>query len=227
MDAIKYGILYDMYQEGIKSETKESLQIPNSVKYGEFIDVNGEMFLLTNLRALFHDADRFENQSLKEWYNDSSEAQEIISAHSNVFMAKMDIATARQFNRTRISLQELSRRYVNGKKEPFEIYLSKAVVKASPYVYVEENISTDPLEEEIISVEIGVEKLMDMTIEMYLDLIKKGVPAEEARRVIPVGAYTKVWSSFLPEHMDNFYKLRTDGHAQSEIQKLAFAMQKI
>jgi thymidylate synthase (FAD) len=196
------------------SRASREYGLADVVRFGEFVDHEGETYLLTNFRALLSDSVRLKDESIAEIFNHSELEQQIIKSNSNVFMAKMDIATARQFNRSRIMLQELSRRYVNGKKEPFEIYLSEPVKQSNASVFVDNNAEA----------EVNALEYCNLGIELYLKLLKDGVPAEEARRVIPVGAYTKIWSSFLPRNMKNFYDLRLDIHAQNEIRLLAKAM---
>lgn len=198
----------------------EKAKVPAVLKYGEFIPHNGEDYLLTNFRALLSDSVTIENDSIASLFNTEEEC-EIIKKYSNVFMTKMDIVSARQHNRHRISLQELSRRYVNGKKEPIEIYLSDAVKnsKAAITPFKHGNI--------INPYEIQAERYCELGIELYLSLIEDGVPAEEARRVIPIGSYTKIWSAFLPSQLENYYGLRLDSHAQEEIRKIAKAMKEM
>ncbi len=216
MDTI-FGLYADALDQDDASYAA-SRTSPDIVTFGEFIDDNGSVYLLTNYRALLADSRRFNDDSIALIFNETSEEQRIIRENSNVFMAKMDMATARQFNRTRIMLQELSRRYVNGKKEPFEIYLSPTVESSEVMINI-----IDMFDENGIAT-VDARKYCEAGIELYLALLKDGVPAEEARRVIPIGAYTKIWSSFLPRNMSNFYDLRLDSHAQTEIRLLAQAM---
>lgn len=56
---------------------------------------------------------------------------------------------------------------------------------------------------------------------LYSDLILSGVAPEQARMVLPQASYTSwYWTGSLASWA-RFYKLRTDSHAQSEIQELA------
>lgn len=58
-------------------------------------------------------------------------------------------------------------------------------------------------------------------IELYEDLIAKGISPEQARFVLPQGIMTEwVWTGSLLA-FSRFYNLRTDSHAQKEIQELA------
>ena len=58
-------------------------------------------------------------------------------------------------------------------------------------------------------------------IRMYESMIADGIAPEQARFVLPQGVYTEwVWTGSLLAFA-RFYKLRTDSHAQKEIQDLA------
>ena len=92
-------------------------------KYGEILD--SSKGLLTNFRAIVYDVEtkRLSKNWLKHF--NTEEECEIIAKHFKVFKHKMDIRSARQFIRHSTAVwQELSRRYVSGKKVPFEFYIS-------------------------------------------------------------------------------------------------------
>ena len=58
-------------------------------------------------------------------------------------------------------------------------------------------------------------------LEAYESMIKNGVAAEQARLILPQGVMTEwVWTGSLLAFA-RFYNLRTDPHAQKEIQDLA------
>ena len=46
-------------------------------------------------------------------------------------------------------------------------------------------------------------------------------------KIIPQSAYTQIWGAFMPNQLDNYFKLRLDKHAQWEIQQTAIAMQEL
>ena len=95
----------------------------NIYKYGQKVE-NGK-YLLTNLRALVNDIGL---EASKEFYNTDENEIAIIKKHFKVFKHKMDIRSARQFMRhTTAVWQELSRRYVSGKKVPIEFYISDKI----------------------------------------------------------------------------------------------------
>jgi len=55
----------------------------------------------------------------------------------------------------------------------------------------------------------------------YTDLLKRGVPREQARIVLPLSVYTEyIWTASL-QGIAHFCALRCDSHAQSEIRRYA------
>ncbi len=45
--------------------------------------------------------------------------------------------------------------------------------------------------------------------------------------IIPQSAYTQIWGAFMPNQLDNYFKLRLDKTSQQEIQQTAIAMQEL
>lgn len=181
-------------------------------KYGEIVHGG---YLLTNLRALIAcvgpDADN------PVFFNTPTECQ-LIAQYFHVFKTDIDLATARQFMRHRASWQELSRRYVSGKKLPFEFYTSPKLANVvSRYTF------TTP-DGHHISVDITTEQLTQACLNHYDTALTSSVKPEEARRCIPQSMMTTVWSAWQPAQLANLFKLRCDPHAQSEINQLCTAM---
>lgn len=176
-------------------------------KYGEYI---GNKYLLTNLRALISDIGPEESLN---YLNTSPEEIQIIKDNFKVFLFNIDLPTRAQMVRHRCSWQELSRRYVSGKKQPFEFYVSPKMAD---------------LEHE--SCDFGsysTEWIIQTCIDHYNYAIASGVKPEEARRILPQAMMTTIWGAFLPTQLDNFYTLRLDSHAQREIRLVAEAMKGI
>jgi len=178
-------------------------------KYGEFVE-DGK-YILTNLRALVADV----GDRASEFLNTEDECT-IIAKYYKVFKAKIDVATRTQYIRHRVSWQELSRRYVSGKRAPFEFYISPKMINSSSV-----NILNDELDE------IQYTDLISQCVSAYDEAIARGVKPEEARRALPQSMYTTIWSAWLPTQLDSFYTLRLDSHAQSEIRELAQAMKDV
>lgn len=170
--------------------------IPNTVKYGQPVYTEKDLYILTNLRALLEDYEvlkGFLNVDIREWYNETEEEQQIIKDNFFVFKTKSTIRTIRQLVRHRsASFQELSRRYTSIDKVPLEFY-SEASFKT----------------EEINAVK------------RYEQLISEGYPKEEARDILPVSLYSTLWMAWQPQGLQKFLDLRTKKSAQKQIRKLA------
>ena len=187
----------------------------NTLKYGEFIYVDDNEYLLTNYRALVYDVENMNlNKDILKHFNTQEEC-EIIKQHFKVFLYKVDLPTRSQMVRHRISWQELSRRYVSGSRVPFEYYVSDKMKFISIHKDDESDIHFDS------------DDFNRICEERYYQALEKGVKPQEARRVIPQSAYTQIWGAFMPNQLDNYFKLRLDKHAQWEIQQTAIAMQEL
>ena len=177
-------------------------------KFGEL--VADEQYLLTNLRALI--ADVGPEESLK-YLNTSPEEIQIIRDNFKVYLFNVDLATRAQMVRHRCSWQELSRRYVSGKKTPFEFYISEKLKGI-------EHESCD-------FGKYSTEYIIQTCIDHYNYAIATGVKPEEARRILPQAMMTTIWGAFQPTQLANFFTLRLDSHAQREIRLVAEAMKEI
>ena len=178
-------------------------------KFGEQV---GD-YLLTNLRALI--ADVGPEESLN-YLNTTPEEIQIIKDNFKVFLFNVDLATRAQMVRHRCSWQELSRRYVSGKKQPFEFYISekmKGVI--SEHFDDESNFFFD------------TKDVIRICIEHYDEAIAAGVKPEEARRILPQAMKTTIWGAFQPAQLANFFTLRLDKSAQREIRTVAEAMKEL
>ena len=70
-------------------------------------------------------------------------------------------------------------------------------------------------------------KLMDDIADVYRYLLDKGIPAEDARFVLPNAAATKIIVTMNLRELKHFFKLRTCNRAQWEIRALAIEMLKL
>ena len=178
-------------------------------KFGEQV---GD-YLLTNLRALISDVGPEESLN---YLNTTPEEIQIIKDNFKVFLFNVDLATRAQMVRHRCSWQELSRRYVSGKKQPFEFYISekmKGVI--SEHFDDESNFFFD------------TKDVIRICIEHYDEAIAAGVKPEEARRILPQAMKTTIWGAFQPAQLANFFTLRLDKSAQREIRTVAEAMKEL
>ena len=191
------------------------LRLLNCFKYGESIlGEDDDSYLLTNLRALMADV----GDQADQFFNTEEECA-IIAKHFKVYQAKIDIATRTQYIRHRVSWQELSRRYVSGKKSQFEFYISpKMQYQESTFV---SGLGADSLCEYEINT---TRSIIRDCVSHYDAAIANGVKPEEARRILPQNMYTTIWSAWQPSQLDSYLALRTDKHTQVEHRELAEAM---
>lgn len=208
-------------------------------KFGEFIEDSGRPYLLTNYRALVYD---FEERTLNmdeetknsllpnylKLFNTADEC-EIISKHFKVFNYKVDLPTRSQMVRHRASWQELSRRYVSGKRAPFDFYISEKMKRVNSTLEIEVFYEKeDGSETETTAQKHNTtEDVIQICLNHYNQALEDGVKPEEARRIIPQAAYSQIWAAFMPLHLENYFKLRLDSHAQWEIRKTAEAMKEL
>ena len=189
--------------------------IPDCLTFGEIISYNNKKYLLTNLRALLQDlgwtTDYKKAQELSEkYFNTSEEDIEIIKKFYKVYKVKMDIATSKQWNRHNFHLQELSRRYVSGKKVPFDFYIDEKMQKVTSVNDITEYTGNYTTQE-----------VIDICMNHYYSALEQGVKPQDARRIIPQGAYTEIWTGIMPRVLDNMLKLRTKPKTQWEFRQLA------
>lgn len=194
-------------------------------KYGEWLTIDNKDYLLTNYRALLRDWENLGGAEadcvdFTQYFNTEEECA-IINKYSTTFLYKMDMNTSKQHNRHRASLQELSRRYVSGKKTEFEFYISegmKDVVSLNKWVKVPDDI---------IDGQFSTKDLTQLCVDHYFAALDQGIKAQEARRILPQSMYTTIWTAFLPFQLNNYLALRDDSHAQDEIRWLAQAMKRL
>lgn len=184
---------------GVVEDYNYEVLLPNSLKYGEVLEDESvdELYLLTNLRALIADI----GPDKASTYFNTPEECTIIARHFKVFKCKIDLSTRSQLVRHRASYQELSRRYVSGKRDPFEFYFSPKLA-SMPTIKAATNLASLHYDEAIAS----------------------GIKPEEARRILPQSMYTTLWSAWLPSQFQNLVSLRCTPHAQTEIRDLVTAM---
>ena len=173
-------------------------------KFGEWIE-DGE-YLLTNFRAVVYLFEKF-GIDFRDKFNTEAECS-IIAKHFKVFKYYVDLPTRAQMVRHRINWQELSRRYVSGKRVPFDFYVSEKM-------------------KDVTSEAGDTQKILDICLEHYYKALEDGVKPQEARRIIPQAGYSQIWGGFQPTQLENYFKLRLDSHAQWEIRKTAEAMKEL
>ena len=189
------------------------------MKYSQAILANGKPYYLGNLRALIEDVGP---EASLNYLNTSEEEIQIIRDNFKVFLFNVDLSTRAQMVRHRVSWQELSRRYVSGTKSPFEFYTSKKLDNLVSYMQDNNRLTYSSTE-----LSVSTDDIIDICLNHYNSAIASGVKPEEARRILPQAMMTQIWGAFQPSQLDNWFKLRLDKHAQSEIRMVAQAMQEL
>lgn len=199
---------YEFIPVLLSEEQLAKVDLKQCYKFGELV-ADGQ-YLLTNLRALI--ADVGVDDSLN-YLNTSPEEIQIIRDNFKVFLFNIDLATRAQMVRHRCSWQELSRRYVSGKKTPFEFYVSEKM----------QSITSTTADDES-DIRLDTNDILDICLNHYMEALAQGVKPEEARRILPQAMMTSIWGAFQPTQLANFFTLRLDSHAQREIRLVAQAM---
>ncbi len=223
------------YMRNVLSGEEGFLQTPRIERYGiTIVHKDRDVYKLTNLRALLYDIDLINKMrqpgdkidASERFFNEDPIEQMLIDQNFFVFHTKIDIVTARQFMRHRTSWQELSRRYVSGNKVPFEVYLTEDMISSDLSVEVGDALGwAKPLVDDgSHDVNITATDIVVLCLKMYDAAIANGVKPQDARRIIPQGALTKVWSAWFKPQFDDMIELRSAGKAQWEIRTLAKAM---
>ena len=182
----------------------------NIVRFGELIE--DEKYVLTNLRALVNDIGL---EASKEFYNTDENEIAIIKKHFKVFKHKMDIRSARQFLRhTTAVWQELSRRYVSGKKVPFEFYISEEMQKVNSYFCDTSWV-------------LSTEDIIKISENHYYKALEQGVSQQNARDILPLCTYTEIWSGWQPFALENMLTERTAIGTQWELRQTALAIKEL
>ena len=114
---------------------------------------------------------------------------------------------------------EISGRYV-----PYdEFYEPKEFRKQSE----DNKQASDGLVDDQVTATMKWREAQMKTIETYKELLDMGMAREQARSILPLTVYTKVWWTASFQSMMNFIELRDEATSQVEIQEYARAMKKI
>ncbi len=166
----------------------------NVEKYGEWVTSDtGEEYLLTNLRALIADI----GDNVDQFYNTDEKDITLIKKHFKVFKSKIPLFIARQFMRHRVQWQEMSRRYVSGKKQEFEFYMSPKLDNSTIKLHYKS------------------------CVQQYNKATEQGVLPQDARQVLPQSMYTEMYSAWYPSQLQSMLDLRTAESTQVEMRELA------
>ena len=212
-----------LYVDTIYSCSGVTLADTNIMKYGEIIIHEDTEYLLTNFRAVVYD---FENNiggygvDLRDHFNTEAECA-IIAKHFKVFKMKVDMPTFGQAVRHRVNWQVLSRRYVSGTRVPFDFYIADKMkeVESSTNYGDCNNVET--------TITHTTQEVINICLDHYKAALSAGIKPQVARGIIPQCAYTIAWCAMQPKQFNSFINLRSDSHAQWEIQQLSNAMKEL
>jgi len=112
-----------------------------------------------------------------------------------------------------------SRRYVSGKKVPFEFYIDEKMERVNSFQSL--NLETQSGNSVETKIELYTEDVIDICVNHYYKALEQGVAPQNARRILPQGAYTEIWTGMTPRVYDNMLKLRTKPKTQWEFRQLA------
>ena len=212
-----------LYVDTIYSCSGVTLADTNIMKYGEIIIHEDTEYLLTNFRAVVYD---FENNigrygvDLRDHFNTEAECA-IIAKHFKVFKMKVDMPTFGQAVRHRVNWQVLSRRYVSGTRVPFDFYIADKMkeVESSTNYGDCNNVET--------TITHTTQEVINICLDHYKAALAAGIKPQVARGIIPQCAYTIAWCAMQPKQFNSFINLRSDSHAQWEINQLSNAMKEL
>lgn len=161
------------------------------------------------------------------WRNEHTSPFEAVGF---TFEVKAPIFVFRQWHRHRIgwSYNELSARY---RELPEEFYVPKAEVvgvQSANNKQARDLMATDL--EELNHAQVSADMIWmaaTQSFKTYRELLKRGVPRELARSVLPVATYSHMFATCNLHSLFKFCKLRIHAHAQYEIRVYAEAMLKL
>jgi len=138
------------------------------------------------------------------------------------FHVKAPIFVFRQWMKHRIGSEfnEISGRYVEFAENEFylpEVFRQQAKVNKQG----SEGEIEEAHREKAQALFLGT---CQASVANYKELLAMGVCREQARCVLPVGLYSEVYWTASLQAVAHFVRLRTDGHAQWEIQQFAHAV---
>lgn len=139
-----------------------------------------------------------------------------------VFHLKMPIFIARQWVRHRTaSINEYSARY--------SVMTDEFYVPESEYLKKQSKTNNQGSDGDISQnlrdiIKVKLKNIFDSTYKEYDDFLTLDLSRELSRMVLPVSNYTEMYWKMNLHNLFHFLKLRTDSHAQQEIQDYANAV---
>lgn len=204
--------------------------VPQKVEYCDHM--GSDLSIVNAARVSFHKmSTEFEEQDAKLLKYLATHNHWSPFAHTAISLRiKCPIFVARQLGKHVVGLvwNEVSRRYVDEEPEFFfpDHWRGAAanVKQGSSSVIVELDVQSAYSEEGLIETPY---ELMRVANQVYLEMVRQGVAAEQARMILPQNMMTEfIWTGSLAA-FSRVYKLRIDPHAQKEVQDIAVMLDEV
>lgn len=133
------------------------------------------------------------------------------------------IFVLRQWMRHRVgwSYNERSMRYITPSE--LEFYVPEVLDK----VWTRDEYDADVVVRHKTAYRQHYKTLCEESVSLYKQMLEDGIPREQARAILPVGLYSKVRMTANLRAVFHFVNLRSDKHAQPEIQKFSDALREM
>lgn len=199
------------------------LTLPDGIGSVEILDVFGDDLTVVNAARVSFDKESHEFDGKDEKLVNYLASHGHISPffHPQIrFRIKMPIFVAREWYRHTIGLarNEVSRRYVDS--DP-EFWMPQEFRERAPNLKQGSKLTSIAENENMIAV---VSSYNEQALAFYKSMLKDGVCPEQARAVLPQSMYTEFIETGSLAAYARICKLRTDSHAQLEIQEYANAV---
>ncbi len=155
------------------------------------------------------------------WKNKHTSPFEMVKLTLNI---KMPLFIMRQYVRHRMqNLNEVSARYT---ELPNEFYIPE-IWRAQDTKNKQGSVESEALSKMNGAYRNYLQDHCRDSYKLYKQLIEGGVAREMARMVLPVNIYTEIYTCWDLKNLFHFIALRSDSHAQSEIQDYSNAIEKL
>ena len=185
-------------------------------KFSKLIYDKGNLYIITNLRILVEN----------NWLDDLKYLCEPTERHEKRVFVKFitDIGVSREMNRHRVdSIAEMSTRYCNFSKDKFGNEISVIL----PQEFTKDDVYNSKVKESPKDSPIDWWLWANECSELaYLNLIKLGWTAQQARRVLPLDTMTELNHCAFVSDWKHFFELRDNPAAHPDMQNLAGSLHK-
>lgn len=169
----------------------------DNIGYAQLVDFNKSEEDISKIAGISHNSEKGPSvKDLLEWGHLSP-----FEFASVTFKVKAPIFVVRQWFRHRTGhYMEKSLRYCSAKSE----------------FYIPEGLDPNKV--------LALTKSYSDSVDLYNELLKSGLPKEQARVVLPTALYTEFYFQMDLRNLIHFFDMRLDKHAQKEIREYSYAM---